>query len=307
MRDVRVLPTLEELSVEAAHAVAELLNSAVAARGRASLVLSGGNTPRDLYSVLAAEHRRSIAWPQLDIFWGDERLVAASDSRRNDRMAREMLLRYVPCPESHIHPMPSADVPGDIAAREYEDTMRRYFGNLRPRFDLVLLGLGPEGHTASIFPDSPVFGEQEHWVCAVQVPAEPPSRLTLTLPVLSQAANVFFLVSGTEKARALRLALDSRTDPRACPAAAVKPVDGRVVWWVDAQAAENTNMKQTDDEDIHKGAVEGTERDPVVPVNPIGALFEDSEVSNADEQGHTTDAPRDEVETLGEGNGRSKR
>jgi 6-phosphogluconolactonase len=298
------LRTLEELSVRAAGAVVDVINSAVAAYGRCSVVLSGGNTPRGLYRVLAAMPLDRVRWPQVHVFWGDERLVSADDARRNDRMAREMLLRHVPCPESHIHPMPTRAIPEDVAAREYEETMRQYFGSGRPRFDLVLLGLGSEGHTASIFPDSPALDEREHWVCAVHVPADPPDRLTLTLPVLAHASNVFFLVSGADKSRALHDALDARANPRRCPAAAVRPIDGRVAWWVDADAAENKSMKPTNDNDMTKGAVEGTDHDPVVPVNSIGAVFEDGEVSNADEQGHTTDAARDEEETLGERNGR---
>ncbi len=305
-REVHVFPTLHELSLHAAEAVARVINTTVSSRGSCSLVLSGGNTPRELYGVLGTKYRQLVPWSHVDVFWGDERLVAPADPRRNERMAREMLLRHVQCPESQIHPMATDDMPGHVAARQYEDTMRRYFGKRRPRFDLVLLGLGAEGHTASIFPDSVAVEEQEHWVCAVRVAADPPSRLTLTMPTLSQASNVFFLVSGHDKSQALRDALDERTDPRTCPAAGVKPLDGRVAWFVDAAAAENLTMKHTDedDNDIHKGAVEGTERDPIAPVNPIGALFEDGEVSNADEQGHTTDAPRDEVETLGERNGR---
>jgi len=303
---LRVFPTFEQLSVSVADAVAATLNSAIAARGQCSLVLSGGRTPQELYRVLAANHRTTIQWSVVDVFWGDERLVPVGDGRRNDRMAREMLLNHVPCPESHIHPMAAHAMPGESAAREYEQTMRRYFGNGRPRFDLVLLGLGAEGHTASMFPDSPALDERERWVCAVTVPAEPPDRLTLTLPVFSQAANIFFLVSGADKSRALRHALDERTDPRTSPAAAVKPIDGTLTWWVDADAAESEIMttKNTRDNDMQKGAVEGTEHDPIVPVNSIGAVFEDSEVSNADETGHTTDAPRDEEETLGERNGR---
>ena len=122
--------------------------------------------------------------------------------------------------------------------------------------------------------------------------------------MLAQAAHVFFLVSGTDKSRAFRAVLDERTNPRLCPAAAVTLIDGSVAWWVDANAAENQSMKPTNDNDITKGAVEGTDHDPVVPVNPIGALFDDSEVANADEQGHTSDAPRDEEETLGKRNSR---
>ena len=172
-RNVHVFPTLRDLSLHAADAVAELINSTVKNSGRCSLVLSGGQTPRDLYRALAAKHRDAVRWPQVHVFWGDERVVPADDDRRNDRMAREMLLRHVPCPESQIHPMASAVVPEDVAAREYEDVMRRYFGKGRPRFDLVLLGLGPEGHTASLFP-APRCSMNDNGGCVPS--AFPPTR-----------------------------------------------------------------------------------------------------------------------------------
>jgi hypothetical protein len=131
-------------------------------------------------------------------------------------------------------------------------------------------------------------------------------RLTLTLPILSEASHVFFLVSGAGKSRAFRAALDERTNPRTCPAAAVRPSNGTLTWWADAEAAERVTMatEKTSDNDMQKGAVEGTDHDPIVPVNSIGAVFEDSEVAQADERGHTSDAPREEEETLGERNGR---
>jgi 6-phosphogluconolactonase len=302
----RIFPNLEDLSRTAAAAVADIVNSAVRAAGRCSVALSGGSTPRELYHLLGTSFRDRVAWGDVHIFWSDERLVPADDPRRNERMAREMLLDYVACPASHIHPMPTSDVPPGDAAREYEETMRRYFADGHPRFDLVLLGLGAEGHTASLFPDSPALDEQKRWVCAVRVPADPPMRLTLTLPILSEASHVFFLVSGAGKSRAFRAALDERTNPRTCPAAAVRPSNGTLTWWADAEAAERVTMatEKTRDNDMQKGAVEGTDHDPIVPVNSIGAVFEDSEVAQADERGHTSDAPREEEETLGERNGR---
>jgi 6-phosphogluconolactonase len=304
--DVRVFHTVEELSRAAAAAVADRINSAVRSSGRCSIALSGGNTPRELYRVLGTTFRDRVAWTDVHVFWGDERLVPADDPRRNDRMAREMLLDHVGCPASHIHSMSAGALPPDDAAREYEETMRRYFADGRPRFDLVLLGLGTDGHTASIFPDSPALDEHERWVRAVRAPADPPLRLTLTLPVLSQASNIFFLVSGAQKSRAFRAALDERTNPRTCPAAAVRPINGGLTWWADAEAAESVTMttEKTRDNDMKKGAVEGTEHDPIAPVNSMGAVFEDSEVAQADERGHTSDAPRDEEGTLGERNGR---
>jgi len=290
MPEVRVFASQSALNYALAEAVASTINSAVRARKKCSIALAGGSTPKRLYKLLGTEFKKHVRWRHVYVFWGDERVVTPGSVLRNDRMAREMLLSHVPCPERHIHPMATvAKQSPEEAAREYEATMRQFFTDGRPRFDLVLLGLGAEGHTASIFPDSPVLEEREKWVCAVKVPATPTQRLTLTLPVFSQAANVFFLATGSAKAGALRKALSRDVDPKQCPAAAIRPVDGRVTWWADAPAAGTGR-----DQDVHKGAVEQTDHDPIVPIEPIGANFDDSEVSNADEKGKTNDHPRDE-------------
>ena len=292
MAELRVFASLPALNFALAEAVASTMNSAVRAHGRCSIALAGGNTPRRLYSVLGTDFKKHIPWKHVHVFWGDERLVPPGDPMRNDRMAREMLLDKVPCPKRQIHPMAWRAKPApDEAAREYEETMRQYFADGRPRFDLVILGLGPEGHTASLFPGSPALDEREQWVCAVTVPATPSSRLTLTVPVFNQAANVYFLATGAAKAPALRDALGHDTDPRTCPAAAVRPVDGKVTWWADAPGAAGA---RDSDPDMHKGAVEQTDHDPIVPIEPYGANFGDTEVSNADELGRTSDTPRDE-------------
>ena len=290
MPELRVFATLHTMSLAAADAVAATITSAVRSRGRCSVALSGGETPKALYEALATTFRTQIPWEHVHVFWGDERRVPPGDARRNDVMAREMLLSKVPCPEHQIHPMAiHAQQLPDEAARDYEETMRQYFADGRPRFDLVLLGMGAEGHTASLFPNSPALDEQRRWVCAVEVPADPSSRLTLTLPVFQQAASAYFLVSGASKATALHAVFDKKADPKTLPAAAISPVDGNVIWWADTPAAGKDH-----DHDMHKGAVEETEHDPIVPIEPYGANFDDSEVSNADEKGHTTDHPRDE-------------
>ncbi len=297
MRDLRVFSSVAALDRAAAEAAAAVITSAVRAHGRCSIALSGGTTPRHVYELLGSRFVTRVPWAAVHVFWGDERLVPPGDPRRNDRMAREMLLDRVPCPDSQIHPMAvRASQPPEDAAREYEEMMRQHFAGGRPRFDLVFLGLGAEGHTASLFPHSPALDERVRWVRAVEAPASPRERLTLTFPALSEAANVFFLVTGAEKAGALRAALDRTADVAACPAAGVRPVDGRVTWWVDGPAAgANDSAKNTSrDHDIHKGAVEQTEHDPIVPIEPLGANFEDGEVSNADEKGNTNDEPRDE-------------
>jgi 6-phosphogluconolactonase len=287
---LRVFASLPALNFALAEAVASTINSCVRSQGRCAIALAGGDTPRGLYALLATDFKKHIPWKKLHVFWGDERLVPPGDPQRNDRMAREMLLDRVPCPKRQIHAMATRTYqsPAD-AAREYEETMRQYFSDGRPRFDLVTLGLGAEGHTASIFPQSPALEERERWVCAVRVPANPADRLTLTLPVFNHAANVYFLVTGASKGRALGAAMDPTTNPKRCPAAAIHPVDGIVTWWADAPAAGARR-----DNDIHKGAVEETEHDPIVPIEPHGANYDDSEVSNADEKGNTTDHPRDE-------------
>jgi len=171
------------------------------------------------------------------IFWGDERYVPLDDLRNNYRMARETLLDAVPCPTANVHPMPT-DLPDpEAAAQEYEKTLRSYFPTAWPHFDLVLLGLGDEGHTASLFPESPALVERRRWVVAVKAPSEPPLRLTLTLPALTQAANVYFLVTGSNKSQALHHVLTETPDLKNYPAAGVRLAPGTVIWWVDREAA----------------------------------------------------------------------
>ena len=173
----------------------------------------------------------------MHVFWGDERYVPLGDPHSNYRMARETLLDAVPCPPGNVHPMPTELSGPDTAARDYEETLRNYFSRDWPRFDLVFLGIGEEGHTASLFPGSPALEETKRWVVAVKVQAEPPRRLTLTLPALSHAANVYFLVTGSNKAQALRNILNRSPDPKNYPASGVRLSQGTVIWWVDREAA----------------------------------------------------------------------
>ena len=235
--DLRVFADVHELSLRAAQAAVRTINDSVRASGGCSVVLSGGNTPRMLYTLLASEFRDQIPWAQTHVFWGDERYVSPHDPESNYRMAKETLLDHVPCPPRNIHPMPTHFPSADAAARDYEKTLRNYFGADWPRFDLCLLGLGEEGHTASLFPGSPALGELTRWVVAVETPADPPLRLTLTLPALTGAANIYVLVAGSKKASALRHVLSGVPDPNAYPAAGVRSTKGRLTWWVDKEAA----------------------------------------------------------------------
>jgi 6-phosphogluconolactonase len=235
--DLRVFPDLNEMSLRAAQATVGTINDVVRATGKCSLVLSGGNTPRALYGLLASQFRDRIPWEHVHVFWGDERYVPADDPQSNYRMARQTLLDHVACPAANVHPMLTHFATPDLAARDYEATLKNCFQGDWPRFDLVLLGLGNDGHTASLFPGSPALEESTRWVIAVQAPADPRSRLTLTLPVLNRAGTAYFIVAGPSKAPALHHALSRTADSNMYPAAGVRLDKGTVVWWVDRDAA----------------------------------------------------------------------
>lgn len=220
------------LSRQIADAMVAIVDDAVRRRGRCTVALSGGNTPRTLYGLLASEFSERIPWTHVQIFWGDERYVPADHADSNYRMARETLLDHVSCPASNIHAMPTHIAPPESAAAAYDETLRVHFGDDPPRFDLVLLGLGQDGHTASLFPKSDALEERARWVVATRAPVEPAIRLTLTMPVLNQAANLFVLVAGSDKAEALRHVRSGTADPTIYPAAGLKPNDGRLMWWV---------------------------------------------------------------------------
>jgi 6-phosphogluconolactonase len=226
---LRIFPDPQSVAREAAARIHSLI-VAKTAGGGFSLALSGGNTPRLLYQRLAEDYRDRIPWARVHIYWSDERYVPHDDPRSNYRTARETLLDHVPVPPACVHPMPTDAADPDQAARRYERV-------LPPSFDLVLLGMGSDGHTASLFPGSSALDETRRRVVASEAPVEPRVRLTLTLPALNGAEAVFFLVTGADKAPAVRRIAMESPDPRACPAAGVRPRRGAVVWWVDAAAA----------------------------------------------------------------------
>lgn len=235
--DVRVSMDPAESSRRVAEAVVSTINDAVEAAGTCSIVLAGGSTPRALYRVLASELRPQVPWNKVQVFWGDERYVPPDDPRSNYRMAKEALLDHVPCPQTNIHPMPTHFPDADAAARDYERTLRSRFVEVWPSFDLVLLGLGDDGHTASLFPGSDALAERTRWVVAAEAPVEPRQRLTLTMPVLTRARTVFVVVAGASKAVALQHVLEERADRITYPGAGLRLAEGSVVWWVDQEAA----------------------------------------------------------------------
>jgi 6-phosphogluconolactonase len=236
-REEIVCADIGDLARKAAAEWVRSADEAIARAGRFAVALSGGNTPRALYAALAGgEFRSRIAWDRVHFFWGDERSVPADHPDSNYRMAYEALLSRVPAPAANIHRIETERGSAEAAAA-YEALLRDFFALSRgalPRFDLVFLGLGEEGHAASLFPGSAALEERERLVVAVYVDKLKTDRVTFTLPLLNSAAEVAFLVSGKSKAAAVKQTLRGGAD---LPAARVAPLNGRLLWFLDKEAA----------------------------------------------------------------------
>lgn len=236
---VATYPDSETLSHAAADYVVRIARESIATHGRFTLALSGGSTPKKLYSLLSKEpYRNQIDWALLEIFWSDERCVPPDNAESNYRMAQEALLSHVPISAQQIHRMPADQLDRNAASQEYTREMQRVFGtSALPHFDLLQLGMGPEGHTASLFPHQPSLHEEQRQVMHVSVPKPPPDRLTFTPPLLNAAVHVLFLVTGAEKAEAVQAVLEGPYQPDEYPAQLVRPSDGEVTWMLDSTAA----------------------------------------------------------------------
>lgn len=236
--NVSIFETAEQLAVAAAERFVEVAATLDADRDRISVALAGGKTPKRVYELLATDaFKKRIHWPQVYLFFGDERAVPPTHPDSNYHMVDEALISKVPIPARNVHRMIGE---GDVKenAQDYENNLRSFFAGLPwPRFDLVLLGMGEDGHTASLFPHSEALHEESRWVVAAKNEQTNQPRLTLTLPVLNHAAQVLFLVTGTEKAQRLAQALRPSVDAELLPVQAVKPVDGKLEWFVDGAAA----------------------------------------------------------------------
>jgi 6-phosphogluconolactonase len=226
----------EALSAALAELFARRAREAVAARGRFDVLLSGGETPLEAYRLVGREPlRSSIPWQTVQLFWGDERHVPHNDPRSNFGQARQALLEPLSLSPDQVHIVPYAAT-AEQAAREYEEELRRHFGE-EPVFDLVLLGLGKDGHTASLFPGSELLEEKERWVRGGGPPGQDLCRVTVTLPVLNRARLIAFVVAGDAKAEILSRVLKGTRDPQLLPAQQVDPGEGRLLWLVDRAAA----------------------------------------------------------------------
>jgi 6-phosphogluconolactonase len=241
---IRVYPDLKALSQAAAEIFAELADQSIARHGRFWAALSGGRTPELTYTLLCATpFWERIRWQAVHIFWGDERCVPADDPRSNTLMVRKALLEHVPVPPAQIHPI-ACDLPPKEAAEKYETELHDFFCEQAPSFDLVLLGLGANAHTASLFPHSPVLDEKARWVSEVNIPELDTVRITLTAPIINQAEQVVFLVSGADKAPALRAVLEGRYQPQEYPAQLIRPVRSPPIWLVDQAAAQKLAVER---------------------------------------------------------------
>jgi 6-phosphogluconolactonase len=236
--DLAVLPSAAALADAAAVRFVAAAGDAIDSRGQFIVALSGGSTPRDTYRRLATEALVSrVMWSRVEVLWGDERCVPPDHVESNYRMARETLLDRVPVPAANVHRIHGEDDPV-TAAEAYEATLRALLRTpAGGRIDLVLLGLGEDGHTASLFPGSAAAREQTRWVMAAHAAAASMWRITLTPAVINAAAEVLFLVSGGAKAGILRRVLEGPRRPEELPAQAIAPSNGRVRWCVDAAAA----------------------------------------------------------------------
>jgi 6-phosphogluconolactonase len=238
--EIRTLTTPQELFEAGAELVAHAAKEAVDERGRFTIALSGGSTPRNLYNLLATNARNTLPWDKMFFFFGDERHVPPTDNESNFRMADEAILSRIPVPQGNVFRILGENPDAAVAADAYEQSLRKFFslepGQL-PVFDLILLGLGPDGHTASLFPGTGALQEKSKLVVANWVEKFNTHRITFTLPVLNAARCVAFLVSGTDKAAALEAVLQSDAPGEQYPAKLVHPANGKLIWLVDRAAA----------------------------------------------------------------------
>jgi len=236
IREARVFADAAILTRAVAEESLRIALDAVVAHGRCAICLSGGTTPKSLNQLWARDYSTRMPWKHIHLFWGDERYVPPDDDRSNYRMARETLISRVPVTPENVHPMLTSFDKPDEAARDYQSKLHEFFG-AEPVFDLLFLGVGAEGHTASLFPNSPALAESQRWVLAVEVPAEPPQRLTLTYPALDRARNIFFLAEGEKKREILHaIRREPEGDSSPLPAARIRST-GRVIWFLDQAAA----------------------------------------------------------------------
>jgi len=240
---LEVFPAVDDLYIAAAEFIVSIANKAIAKNGRFIISLSGGQTPVKLYSILAQDpFRNQIEWKKVFIFWGDERCVPLEDEQNNAYQAKVTWLNKVDVPPSNIHIIPVNLKPAE-AAKQYEKKINDFFGNSPKQFDIVLLGLGENGHTASLFPGTNVLNEQAEGIREVYVEEEKMFRITMTAPLINKAHHILFLVSGKKKAKILENIMQGPYQPEKYPAQLINPVEADLRWFADSAAATSVLLK----------------------------------------------------------------
>ena len=239
-REIVVCSDAGELNQRTAEQFVRLATESVAATGRFTVALSGGSTPEALYSLLAGQtFQPLVPWSRVYFFWGDERCVPPDHPESNYRMARETMLDKVPVPTANVYPVPTEEGNPQRVAAEYERILSAFFDlneGQQPRFDLILLGMGEDGHTASLFPGTAALQEMGT-VTANDIQKLGTHRITLTIPAINQAAHIVFVVSGPSKASVLKEVLEGQYQPTSLPSQSIQPVEGELLFLVDRAAA----------------------------------------------------------------------
>ena len=234
-----IYPDHETLSQAAANIFVDIATRSIRERGNFSVALSGGSTPQPLYQALKDSKRREkLDWENVHLFWGDERCVPKDHQDSNYRMVKDNLLQFISIPAENVHRVP-AELDPRMAAFSYEETLRSFFTKPLPRFDLVLLGMGKDGHTASLFPHSAGLNEEERWFIANFAPGKETWRLTLTKNAINAARNILVLVAGSSKADMLSEVLEGEYQPFEKPIQFISPLGGDIAWLIDEAAVEN--------------------------------------------------------------------
>ena len=240
--ELHIFDDKEIMSEQLASWIAHLVQDTLKNQDYFTLVLSGGGTPKLLFEKLASgEYKNKIDWKRIHIFWGDERAVPFDDDRNNAKMAYDILINHIDVPSGQVHIM-RTDIEPKLAAEEYETILHQYFDKTSNSFDLVLLGMGDDGHTLSLFPGSPIIEEHEHWVNSVYNQQQKMYRITLMPVVVNKASNIVFMVDGAKKANILQRVIEGPYIPLKLPAQIVKPSNGELSWFLDKAVAKELNQ-----------------------------------------------------------------
>ncbi|MEO6636883.1 MAG: 6-phosphogluconolactonase [Ginsengibacter sp.] len=235
--NLEIFKSKEELAEGLASWLCDYVQATLQKQEYFTLVLSGGETPKMLFKKLASEKFiEKINWKRLHVFWGDERAVPFTDERNNAKMAFDYLLNAVNIPPAQVHKM-RVDIEPLFAAKEYEKILHTYFNNTKQSFDLVLLGTGDDGHTLSVFPNSPLIDKHDKWVESVYNEKQKMYRITLTPDIVNKASHIAFMVSGANKSKVLHHIIQGAYEPNTLPAQLIKPANGELYWFLDEEAA----------------------------------------------------------------------